>query len=316
MILSIIIPMYKVEHYIESCLLSCLKQDIPSSEYEIICVDDGSPDNSALIAENISKQYGNIRIISQKNKGLSAARNAGLDKAEGDYVWFVDSDDWIEEYCLGRIVSKLTDDIDILQLQYRKVFLNPYRVVEVRKCSIEGIRTGREITVNGGLPVPAPFSVYRRNFLLNNGLRFFPGIYHEDSEFKPKATYLAQRVSSDDEVSYNYLQRDSGSITSTFSLKRVKDILLVNDHLYSFSRFLERDCMLAFNGFIGTNMNTLLLMSRRLDGEEYRKLKNILSYNKRFFKCMRHSKNMKYKIEGHVFCMSVGLGLRLHSLIR
>lgn len=316
MILSIIVPMYKVEEYIEKCLYSCLTQNIPSSQYEIICVNDGSPDTSAMIAKNIAKHNPNIRIINQSNQGLSAARNAGLNIATGDYVWFVDSDDWIEENCLGRIVSKLSEGIDILQLQYRKVYLNPYKTVEAEKCIINGNMSGDKIITLGGLPAPAQFSIYRRSFLLENNLRFFVGIYHEDSEFKPRATYLAQRISSDDEISYNYLQRENGSITSNFSLKRAKDLLIVNEHLFSFSRSLDKNCLLAFNGFIGLNINTLLSISIKFNNDEYRQLKQMLLNNRKFFKCMQDSKNIKYKIEGIIFSISITLGLKMYKYIR
>ena len=96
MILSIIIPVYKVELYLEKCLYSCLNQDIPREDYEIIVVNDGSPDKSLQIAERIAAIETNIVVISQENGGLSVARNTGLLRAKGKYVWFVDSDDWIE----------------------------------------------------------------------------------------------------------------------------------------------------------------------------------------------------------------------------
>ena len=122
--------MYNVEKFLAKCILSCENQNISKKEYEIICVNDGSLDSSAIIAEEIAKQYNNIIIINQENQGLSVARNTGLSNAKGDYVWFVDSDDWIEENCLRRIVSKLSNNLDVLQLQYRHVWLEPYTIKE------------------------------------------------------------------------------------------------------------------------------------------------------------------------------------------
>ena len=118
--LSIVIPMYGVEKYIEKCLMSCIQQDsILGVEYEIICVNDGTKDRSAEIAKQIAANYKGVVVFDQENGGLSAARNTGLSFAQGEYVWFVDSDDWICENSIGRIIDKLVDDIDILQLQYR-----------------------------------------------------------------------------------------------------------------------------------------------------------------------------------------------------
>ena len=90
MILSIIIPVYNVEQYIGKCLDSCLNQDLPKDEYEIVVVDDGSPDNSSSIVEGYMKKYSNIRLIHRENGGLSAARNTGLKEAKGENERFVD----------------------------------------------------------------------------------------------------------------------------------------------------------------------------------------------------------------------------------
>lgn len=238
--------MYNVEKFLAKCILSCENQNISKKEYEIICVNDGSLDSSAIIAEEIAKQYNNIIIINQENQGLSVARNTGLSNAKGDYVWFVDSDDWIEENCLRRIVSKLSNNLDILQLQYRHVWLEPYTIKEFSPILVKGVKSGIEVTLEGGLPAPAPFCIYRRFFLLDNDLKFIPGIYHEDSEFKPRVVYLAEKITSDDVVSYNYFQRQRGSIMSSFSVKRANDILFVNCNLYKFSLNIEKKMCLYF----------------------------------------------------------------------
>ena len=114
--LTIIIPIYNVEPYIKRCLMSCILQDSSlGEEYEIICVNDGTKDKSAEIAKEIALSYNGVVVIDQENGGLSSARNTGLSYARGEYVWFVDSDDYIEENCLPRILSYLNEDLDILQ---------------------------------------------------------------------------------------------------------------------------------------------------------------------------------------------------------
>lgn len=316
MILSIIIPMYKVEQYIKKCLFSCLSQDIPYTEYEIICINDGSPDASAEIAGEIAKQNNNIRIINQENQGLSVARNTGLKNARGEYVWFVDSDDWIEDNCLGRIISKLSNNLDILQLQYRHVWLNPYATKEFKPVLIEGVKSGIELMIDGGLPVPAPFCIYRRDFLLKNDLHFVKGIFHEDSEFKPRAVYLAKRIMSDIKVSYNYYQRSSGSIMSSFSVKRANDILFVNDNLYNFSLDIDKKCVYTFYRMIGMNINTLLYGYRELSLKDKEAVIIMLKNNNLSFKCMMYSKQLKYIIEGLFFRININLGLILHKFLR
>ena len=201
MILSIVIPVSNVEKYIEKCLLSCIHQDVSYNDYEIIVVNDGSLDNSLTIAERITSSLINVRIVSQPNLGLSAARNKGLSLVRGEFVWFIDSDDWIEENSLGRIISMLKNQIDILQLQYRKVYENGRPNVEVPFCFVDGTKSGEEMILLGGLPAPAQFSIYRTEFLRTNSLRFYEGILHEDSEFKPRATYLAKSIIFDTKIS-------------------------------------------------------------------------------------------------------------------
>ena len=88
--LSIIVPVYNTGKFLEKCLMSCIQQDIPLDRYEIVCVNDGSTDDSLLLLNGIKDRYENVKVISQKNGGLSAARNTGLENAVGKYVWFVD----------------------------------------------------------------------------------------------------------------------------------------------------------------------------------------------------------------------------------
>ena len=308
--------MYNVEKFLAKCILSCENQNISKKEYEIICVNDGSLDSSAIIAEEIAKQYNNIIIINQENQGLSVARNTGLSNAKGDYVWFVDSDDWIEENCLRRIVSKLSNNLDVLQLQYRHVWLEPYTIKEFSPILVKGVKSGIEVTLEGGLPAPAPFCIYRRIFLLDNDLKFIPGIYHEDSEFKPRVVYLAEKITSDDVVSYNYFQRQRGSIMSSFSVKRANDVLFVNCNLYKFSLNIEKKCVYTFYRNIGLNINTLLYGYRELSSKDKETVRLMLKSKTLSFKCMMHSKNLKYILEGLLFRININLGLMLHKILR
>ena len=257
--------MYNVEMYIKRCLLSCINQTgvILGRDYEIVCVNDGSPDNSGKIAKYIAGNHVGIRVIEQSNQGLSSARNIGLKEAKGDYLWFVDSDDWIEENCLSDIFARL-NCIDILQIQYRYAYDNAKNNKEIY-FSIDGIKSGREVLLTGSLPAPVPFSIYRREFLLKNNLGFVLGIYHEDSEFKPRAVYFAESITSIDKVCYNYYQRSNGSITSTFKSKNAVDLLFVMNSLYDFCKDKDEEYKKAFYSLIGLDMNSLLFGYWKLD---------------------------------------------------
>lgn len=114
-ILSIIVPVYNVEPYLERCLLSCLRQDIPQDDYEIIVVNDGSTDGSRAVAERMAGGNGNIKVYSKENGGASSARNYGLKKASGKYVMFVDSDDYLFENVLRSLVQQCEKNhLDVL----------------------------------------------------------------------------------------------------------------------------------------------------------------------------------------------------------
>lgn len=254
--LSIIIPVYNVERYLRKCLDSVLQQDIPYDEYEIIVVNDGSPDDSARVVQKVQEvQLGqdgstNIKLVNRENGGLSAARNTGLEHAIGEYVWFIDSDDWVEPNCIGSLLTYAEDNhLDVncfgLQLAFEDGKTEKYNI------SCEKHRrdySGDEFICKVGMPPAAWAALYRRDFLLKNKLRFMEGILHEDQEFTPRAYFLAKRVAYTDMIVYNYLQRTGSIMKSGKSVKRCKDLLTVADSLYSFMKLnvSETSCCYSY----------------------------------------------------------------------
>ena len=103
MFLSVIIPVFNAEKYLSECLDSLLVQDINRDDYEIICVNDGSTDRSLEILREYETKYANILVLDQCNKGICQARNAGFERAQGDYVWFFDSDDFVQDSAFGKL---------------------------------------------------------------------------------------------------------------------------------------------------------------------------------------------------------------------
>ena len=123
--LSIILPVYNVEQFIPDCLESLEAQDLPKEEYEIICVDDGSPDKAVEIIQEYQNKYSNIRLIRQENGGVCVARNNGLKEAHGEYAWFIDPDDYIQANCLGAILKEMDDSsADLIVFEYDEVSEN------------------------------------------------------------------------------------------------------------------------------------------------------------------------------------------------
>lgn len=107
MFLSILITVYNRENFLRECLDSVFTQDIPDSDYEVVCINDGSTDGSLEILEEYAEKHDNLKIISQENSGVVAARNAALKNADGDYIWFVDADDFISENILSLLKSRI-----------------------------------------------------------------------------------------------------------------------------------------------------------------------------------------------------------------
>ena len=103
-LLSIVVPVYNVDRYLDECMESLVTQDIDSSEYEVICVNDGSTDNSGNILDKYAKRYCNVIVINKSNGGVSTARNMGIDNAQGKYIWFIDSDDFILKNSLSSML--------------------------------------------------------------------------------------------------------------------------------------------------------------------------------------------------------------------
>ena len=129
-ILSIILPVYQVEEYIEKCIISIEEQDISHDLYELIVVNDGTKDNSIKLVENLQKKYSNINIVHKENGGLSSARNFGLKYATGKYIWFIDSDDYIDPYTLKKLVTEATTyDLDLLCFSNKDIYISNNKTI-------------------------------------------------------------------------------------------------------------------------------------------------------------------------------------------
>lgn len=217
--LSIIVPIYNVAPYLRKCVDSLLAQDY--TDYEIILVDDGSTDNSGAIADEVvSEAIGNrpmLRVIHQTNAGLSAARNAGLAIAQGEYIMYVDSDDYLEPNVLGALMEQIErDQLDVLRFRYQNVresgeVFAPYKDM-MNYNDYSSTPTDGLTFLNERMGTQC----YAWQFLLKAELAreelFTPGIYFEDTDWTPRMLLRAERVASTEKVVYNYLWRE-GSIT-------------------------------------------------------------------------------------------------------
>lgn len=226
---SIIVPIYNVEQYLHKCVDSLLAQDLPSSEYEIILVDDGSPDNCPQICDEYAAAHKNIRVIHQKNAGLSAARNSGIKIARGRYICFLDSDDYWMPNVLGTILDQIENQhLDVLRYNYRNVredgsVFEPFKNVKPYFDYSSEVVDG-ETFLNERLG----YACYACQFLIRkellDGCVFTPGIYFEDTDWTPRMLMKAKRATSTETIVYNYLWRE-GSITLPTSPEKKQKIL-------------------------------------------------------------------------------------------
>ena len=213
--LSIIIPFYNVEQYIAQCLDSVYRQDIPEDEYEVICVDDCSPDNSIAIVEEYAKNHTNIVIVrNQYNRKLGGARNAGMEVAKGEYIWFIDSDDFIEENCFKKLLSIAeNEDLDMLHFNYANY---PNIVITDYRPDSE-VMTGVDMFFSPQFKwyhdlVTAWRKLYKRQFLIDNKIQFAEHIMFEDNDYAILAFANAQRVKHISSFVYLY-RNNPDSIT-------------------------------------------------------------------------------------------------------
>lgn len=200
--LSIIIPFYNVEQYIAQCLDSVYNQDIPEDEYEVICVDDCSPDNSISIVEEYARKHTNLVIVrNQYNRKLGGARNAGMEVAKGKYIWFIDSDDYIRENCFSYLLGIVEfNDLDILHFNYSSDPEIKVVVDKSRKFVQEtDVMTGDMMFFDCDFIwyhdlVTAWRKIYRRQFLLDNNIAFAEHIMFEDNDYAIEVFASAKRV--------------------------------------------------------------------------------------------------------------------------
>lgn len=218
MFLSFIVPVYNAEHYLADCLDSLLTQDLPHEEYEIICVNDGSKDGSLRVLKDYQSRFPNIVIIDKENGGVTTARNAGLAAARGDYLWFVDSDDFIKENVLGKLKEAA------LSGNFDRVIIGCY--------IFEDALTEEEIELSRRceLPLNGPWydsivvrSLFRRTYLEKHRLTFrYPDITHgEDGLFMYEAVIPGIKSFEIQEAIYFY-RTHSGSAETSVSLKNLQ----------------------------------------------------------------------------------------------
>lgn len=238
--LSIIVPIYNVELYIGRCAMSLINQTISSDKYEVVFVDDGTKDRSVeVLLDTIDLDlFPNYKILRKKNGGLSSARNYGIDNSSGDYIWFVDSDDWIEPNAVELLLalSERTPDIILTTQMYKNVGNSQsYKYSDTLNGEFKGVDVLKHYP-----PSCAVAYICKRSFLADNHFRFKEGILFEDSELTPKLLYYAVRVVCTDIPVYHHFMREE-SITHSINQRSINDFKIVLKSQLDFYNHVVRD---------------------------------------------------------------------------
>ena len=314
--LSIIIPMYKVEDYIAECLQSILRQDYRKIgfDYELILVDDGSPDNCVKVAQSILSRLP-YKLIRQSNQGLSMARNAGLEVATGEFVWFVDADDWISDDSFSALVGIDTTDLDAIAINARDAVEGAVPRIDFGDTA-GSVVSGLEALMSDKFSYCGPFTIYRREFLNRHSLRFFPGVFHEDNEFTPRAYYYARRIYQLDRVLY-HVRINMQSITRCVNPKRYFDLLTVASRLSEFRHSaVDSRYRFVFSRCIALVLNSVLDGRGKVGADTKAELQKRFLAEKSLWKHFIKSGKPKYIIEGIVFMIFGRFGFRIYDLIK
>lgn len=254
---SIIIPAYNAEMYIERCINSVLMNNYNS--YEVIVVNDGSKDNTA----NIISRFSGIKVISQNNQGLSAARNNGIKEASGEYFILLDSDDTIDSRLLQELSKSISNDPDLVRYQIRDIY--PDKTVDYQEKEFTGLSgedAFKEICSYHYVEVACCYA-YKTAFFRNNKFAFPIGKYHEDFGLVPLVIVKAGLVNSINLIGYNYYQNE-GSITHQNEYEKTKkkafDVLEMVEELNKY------DGGVYYKSFIA---NTAILKSSFLNNQDF-----------------------------------------------
>lgn len=265
---SIIIPAYNTEKQIEQCLRSICSQDFPCNRYEVIVVDDCSPDNLSAIVHRLQIEYPNIIYIRHDvNKRQGGARNTALRIAEGDYIFFVDSDDcWIYSNILTIFNNLLSNsDCDIVQTyNYKSINNETNKVLSKYDGFISYKDTnGKDYLMSDSMSFAVWLSCYNREFLMENNLLFEENVVYEDVDWRMKVCYFAQNVRCFDFCYYGYRQTED-STTRNPSIKSFIDNIRAIERSDKFISLqnMTGDILISCRNRVKTSIISFIKLSR------------------------------------------------------
>lgn len=282
--ISIIVPVYNVERYLDKCIFSILEQSF--TDFELILVNDGSKDNSGMMCDGYKDRDSRIKVIHQENSGLSAARNIGIETSEGEYVTFIDSDDFIHRNMLEILYNNiLGNKADISVCDYHLV----YEGKEISKelgdnnitlyTNIEGVK--KIVEKSKASMIVAWGKLYTRNLFCD--IRYPALKYHEDEFVTYKLLYKSTKIVATDAKLYYYLQRSNGITGSTYSIKRLEKLEALEEAIMFFKN--ENNEALTYLAEFRYLLNIQIA---------YYRVKYEMDYNKEIMDSLKIQYNQKF----------------------
>lgn len=268
-LLTIVIPVYNVEKYLARCLDSVCRQGFVIGELEVLLIDDGSNDRSNGIAREYAQKYPFIRVIRKENGGLSSARNCGIDHAQGKYVMFLDSDDYIAENVLSGLIKRMErENLDFLgygvKIVRSGVITDYFR--GQKRPDEDRVLTGTDFLCRYDIIISACMHIALKDKY--NNLRFTEGVLHEDYAFMLRLYERTKRMGFTDTAVYFYDIKESGTISTTRTtaqrLRSNKSWILELDMLRKWLQTIEdsefcRQAQRAYNGYCYVALTSLLV---------------------------------------------------------
>jgi glycosyltransferase involved in cell wall biosynthesis len=300
MLFSIIIPVYKVEKYLSQCIESVINQSF--ADFEIILVDDGSPDNSGAICDEYAIKDNRITVIHKKNEGVSKARNSGLSVAKGIFIWFLDSDDFMATNAIEEIASTImkNNNLDMITCAHINEYCNGNSQIALlpMQTTQKGISMEEFLAIlykTGGAYWAPWKNIYKRDVIVKNDLMFSSNIIcAEDSDFFMNFVRVAEEFYIFNKPTVHYRIDREGSMTNTMSIGGIMGQLYVFSSNYNFYDECEgknNDKMKTFFANKFANSISLLYNLRKQDDIE--KATIFISANN---KVLKNTSGLKYNI--------------------
>lgn len=282
-LLSIIIPVYNVEKYLQECVKSIIECNFEN--YEIILVDDGSTDNSSMICDELEKKYHTtISVIHKNNGGLSSARNEGIKNAHGKYLMFIDSDDKINFFDLKKYIK---NNPDIIQYKMVYYYEKNDRYIKLRDINVNEndniMQFIENQIINGTLSISACDKIVKKDFIIKNDLYFEEGLLSEDIDWSLKIYLIAESIEAYNDEVYIYRQQRNNSITKTDSNKKITSTIFILEKWINYNYETDKIKKIYMNYLaylycilitISTKQNTTLEQKKYI-----KNCKSILKYN-------------------------------------